>query len=146
MGKKQKGQRDTGFDMIETLDEALSGVGAALWYVLIAGDGVAGCEDTPGAYLISRCLLEAEWKYAFDEQGRCAPFDRTTRGLIDPAAEGALTRIRKVVSKGLRVGVPFVLCYHVEGDPGWYMAWSDHYDPRSADDALKDFVRGGMLW
>ena len=137
---------DDGFDMVEAMDEAGCGDGDGLWHLLLADGSVAGCEDIPGAYLLARCLLEVVEGWTFDAAGRYVQLEATTQAPITPAAKSALARVRGVLKAARKSGVRFVLCYHVEGDPGWYMAWSAHFSKHSAAAELKDFLCGRMLW
>lgn len=132
-------------DLVEVLDE-IQGTEPGLWYVLIVGNRSGGCTDEGGAYLMSRCLLEAATGYAFDAAGRFVSVPHSGSGQSTATAEQVRERVRRALRDGKRAGAEFVTCYHVEGDPGWYMEWSDDHDQGSAVEAVKEYLQDRMLW
>src|SRR5688572_17224926 len=94
------GKRDAEFALVEALDEISSD--GALWFVLAAGGTAGGCASAVGAYIASRCLMEAETGNAFDAEGRFAPVSRAQKGPVDPDAALVLARVRRVLRDALR--------------------------------------------
>lgn len=146
MSKRTVENEEVEFDIVDVLDEIAS-TENGLWYVLIAGGGMAGgWASAPGAYIMSRCLLEMESDSVFDAAGRFVRAHRSGRAKATAEAQRVRTRVRRALRDGQQTGAEFVLCYHVEGDPRWYMAWSDHHTKGSAVEAVKQYLTEGMLW
>jgi hypothetical protein len=143
-----KGARngDVNSNIVGALDE-IESTEDGLWYVLTAGGGWSGgCGDEGGAYVVSRCLMEVVHGHTFDAEGRFvrAPHPAPCRGTA--TARRVRDRVRQALREGRQAGAEFVICYHVEGDPGWHMEWSEAHSRKSAVEALKQFLRHGMPW
>jgi hypothetical protein len=117
-----------------------------LWYVLIAGNWSGGCGDEGGAYVMSRCLMEVVHGHTFDAEGRFVSVPDSGSGKSTATAQRVRGRVRQALREGRRAGAEFVICYHVEGDPGWYMEWSEAHSRKSAVEAVKQYLKYRMLW
>ena len=135
---------DVEFDIVEVLDE-IGSAERGLWYVLIAGGAVGGSVDAMGAFVMSRCLLEVETGYAFGAEGRFERVAHSGHGKSSAQARQVRAHVRRALRDGERAGAEFVICYHVEGDPGWYTEWSAAHSRQSALDAVRQYLTGGML-
>lgn len=136
---------DADLNLVDALDE-IHITEQGLWYVLIAGDGsTGGASDEAGAFIMSRCLLEVVTGYAFDAAGRFVSAPHPGSGQGTAKSKRVRDRVRRALRDGKRAGAEFVICYHVEGDPGWYMEWSAAHSRRSAVDAARQYLTGGIL-
>lgn len=132
-------------DLVEVLDE-ISSIEQGLWYVLITGGGWSGgYGDEAGVYIVSRCLLEVVSGHAFDAAGRFVNVPHSAHSKSTAQARQVRAHVRRALRDGKRAGAEFVICYHVESDPGWYMEWSDDHDQGSAVEAVKQYLRS-MPW
>lgn len=137
---------DVESDLVAVLDE-IEATEQGLWYVLIAGGGWSGgYGNEAGAYILSRCLLEVVNGHAFDAAGRFTPVPHAGWDKNTATAKRVRDRVRRALRDGKRAGVEFVLCYHIEGDPRWYMEWSEHHDKDSVVEAVKQHLQDSMPW
>jgi hypothetical protein len=133
-------------DLVDVLD-GIAATERGLWFVLIGGGGaVGGAANAAGAYIMSRCLLEAEAGRAFDAAGRFVPTPSPERAKGTPEARKVCARVQRALRAGRQAGAEFVLCFHVEGDPRWHLEWSDQHDLESAAEAVKQHLKSGVLW
>ncbi|QJW94605.1 hypothetical protein [Frigoriglobus tundricola] len=144
MSKHLVENEEVEFDIVAVLDE-IQFTDPSLWFVLIAGGTVGGCMDATGAYIMSRCLVEVETRHAFNAAGRFVRVPHSEWAKSTAKAKRVRDRVRRALRAGQQAGAEFVLCYHIEGDPRWYLEWSDNHDQESAVEALKQYLRS-MPW
>lgn len=99
-----------------------------IYYVLLVdgdevdgGDRAYGLEGLFAVHLIANALYEQGTGGNFTDTGTWRP-----RAYRKKPRRGTskLADVERLVSRMKESGLDFVLCYHVDDDPGWYMAWS----------------------
>lgn len=105
-------------------------------YVVLTGHQPEGeCSILPRTYLVSRSALEVSGG-GYDADGRESRLPEPRPKSTDPEARSTLKRLQGILHEARERGVKFICCYHVEGDAGWYMKWSDDYDQWSTTETM----------
>jgi hypothetical protein len=124
------------------LDEALDNAAdEQTQYIVMSEDIFEGSVSwLRAAYLISRCAVETVERMSYGTDGRPVQLPKSRPKSNDRQVRRTLARLRGILREARERGIAFVCCFHVDGDAGWYMEWSDDYDEFSATEMLLDRV------
>jgi hypothetical protein len=126
----------------EDLYDALACLPGTEVFLLADGASVYGSEGLAGLRLIANAVFEL-----VHGAGRRAGGEDASRVGAPAPTPGSprLAEARAIVDRAGEASLDFVVCYHVEGEPGWPLAWSDNRSEEEAVRELLAFVRHGLL-